>query len=443
MKCSFTAACLIVAVGCGRSSSNRDSDRRQHSSSAVGASSRAAAHRESSLTSDVQSVARRVSAHADVEIPKVRVRLGDGFGCAQHHDGSYECWSARAAGADDASGSAPELTAHALPWLDGKRIAIGPDRLCVAESTQWRCFRAPELIEHRDSSLASAPESTESWLVPMGSEREAALTFDLTPVTHGIGRGCSAGYCWGAVSALAPACQLGSIWVPCFSAAPIVADTTEAFSLSPAPSACQIDELGQLWCRGAGYSRDTRGQLPVRVRSSPPHAFVAWDARGQFHLGCAIHHDCGRSLRILPRCSAGTRAFTVHELLGLAVYLDGTRVAVRGDLTLSPVIWSGLSGIRCGPSTTVGKPSPEAAHGGGSDAFCCPAEGDAPVLIASGRQSLPLDGSWCYGDSSRACCSLPVFGQAVIASGVLGWREASVGVREGWVLTRPELCQVE
>ena len=127
----------------------------------------------------------------------------------------------------------------------------------------------------------------------------------------------------------------------------------------------------------------------------------------------------------------------MRELLGLAVHVEDTPVAVRGDLTLEPVVWGGMSGIRCGPYTSAGKQTPLAGHGGGSDAFCCPAQGDAAVLIASGHQSLMLDGSWCYGDSSRACCSLPVFGQAVIANGVIRWREARVGVRAGWVLENP------
>lgn len=73
----------------------------------------------------------------------------------------------------------------------------------------------------------------------------------------------------------------------------------------------------------------------------------------------------------------------------------------------------------------------------------CPDSGDASVLVASGNENLILDGSWCYGDSSRTCCSLPVFGQAVIASGVLSWRESRASAREGWVLKDPEVCEVK
>jgi hypothetical protein len=373
--------------------------------------------------------------------------LGDGWGCAEHHDRSYECWVAGDSELD--SGSGWRLQARAVPWLDGKRIALGPDRLCFAEPTHWHCFRAPEVIRKVGSDPASTPDSGESWLVPIEADGERALAFDMKPVRHGVRGGCTAGYCWGAGSAFAPLCQLGSIWVPCFSAessletGAIATSADEVESPSEKPGACQLDELGRLWCRGPGYSHDALAQLPIRVRSSPAHSFVAWDAAGEFHQSCAIHQDCGRAARALPSCAHGARAFTMRELSALAPDLEGVRVSVRGELKLLPIIWNNQSAISCGPFTATGKPTPIRARGGGSDGFCCPAQGDAPVLLTNGQQSLMLDGSWCFGDSSRTCCSLPVFGQTVIVQGVLRWRPARVDVREGWMLERPRVCQVE
>ena len=128
-------------------------------------------------------------------------------------------------------------------------------------------------------------------------------------------------------------------------------------------------------------------------------------------------------------------------MLALADGLENRRVSVRGNLGLTPVLWRGQAAIACGPFR--GPADPIEALGGGTGPFCCPGGGDASVLVTNGQENLILDGSWCHGDSSRTCCSLPVLGQAVIASGVLTWRERGDGLDEAWVLKDPDVCELE
>ena len=444
---------LIAATNCQQISSGESRSSAMASSGAVeqkpsAAKSRATRARgKGSWFSGDEAVTHFVPAGPNAEVRWVDVSLGDGWGCALRQDRSYECWAAAAR-----AGSGTDLVARSIPWLDGKRIFVGPDRICTREGTRLRCWRAPEFIQAREPSVAPATSAVQSWVIPIEPSVDGVPVQDPTPVTHGVKAGCAAGFCWGVASAFAStfSCQFGSVWLPCS-----VVDDDEptlhefarsdglndiVLGLSERPSACGTDEQRRLSCWGEGYSRDVAGAIPVRVQPGPAHPFVAWDAPGRFHQSCAIRNDCGRSVHALETCAPGSKSLSATELLALADGFEGARVSVRGNLMLIPVAWRNLSGIMCGPFTTYGKPLPIVERGGGMGAFCCPAEGDAPVVVTNGQRNLIVEGSWCFGDSSRTCCSLPVFGQAVIVSGVFAWREVSPQWSEGWVLQQPELC---
>src|SRR5262245_64418862 len=61
--------------------------------------------------------------------------VGEGWGCAlvaADRQSSWECWQAGAA-----------AQAWRMPWLEGRGMVAGPDRLCTAEGDAVRCIQPP------------------------------------------------------------------------------------------------------------------------------------------------------------------------------------------------------------------------------------------------------------------------------------------------------------
>lgn len=148
-----------------------------------------------------------------------RIRLGDGWGCAELADRSYYCWEAPSG---DVRSRAPVLANH-VAWLDDTRTSAGPDRICRRNVDGARCFRAPEFMRDR-GSLARTPgsqasDNEASWALPAADLRDPLV--DATPVQHGAFRGCSDGLCWGpqdgapAASPDLKLCRHQQLVVPC------------------------------------------------------------------------------------------------------------------------------------------------------------------------------------------------------------------------------------
>ncbi len=213
--------------------------------------------------------------------------------------------------------------------------------------------------------------------------------------------------------------------------------TDIAVGLSEHASACGVNEGGQLFCWGASYSSDGAGEEPVQVVLSAPHTAAVWESgRDRFHVSCQASRSCGRTQRRLPSCAIGRKPLSSAELVALAEGLEGTAVTVRGTLALEPNL--GIGGdVVCGPFKPNTRFDPDPARGGGDGDFCCPHRIDSPVFVTNGRARVMLEGSWCSGDSSRSCCSLPVGGQTVVATGVL-----AMSSTWGWTLKSPALCEV-
>lgn len=205
--------------------------------------------------------------------------------------------------------------------------------------------------------------------------------------------------------------------------------------LGEQPSACGLTDDDRLFCWGAGYSSDAAGRSQVEIVARSSRGTATWNGPlPRYHRSCHASRSCGRTPRPLPRCAKGPEPFTPTELAALSPGLEGHTVRVRGSLALQPVT-SSAAAVICGPFKAFLEP--DLARGGGSDSFCCPGHGDAPVFVTNGSAQVVLDGSWCSGDSSRACCSLAVTAQVVIATGILGsgpW---------GRTLKNPELCEVK
>jgi len=221
-------------------------------------------------------------------------------------------------------------------------------------------------------------------------------------------------------------------WFPlCFGgiAAPKPGLTNIVLGLSDQPSLCGLDQAGQLYCWGEGYSRDAARKVPVRIHRSPAHPSVARDDKDPILRKCLIRENCGRTVRRLPACSPESDGLDPSTLIALADGFEGKRVSVRGNLKLTPVI-PPYYGVNCMPD--------QLASGN-----CCSGFGEASVLVTNGDENVILDGSWCHGDSSRLCCSFPVLGQAVIVSGVFSWRHSRWLTPEAWVIKEAEVCEVQ
>lgn len=230
---------------------------------------------------------------------------------------------------------------------------------------------------------------------------------------------------------------LGAIELPRMQMARVVV------GLGDEPSACGTSESGSLYCWGAGYSTNATTEDPVRIDFTLPAEGVAFDESGTFHSSCGIHRNCAREVRSLPDCRSTQPSLSLAEVVGLAEGFAAQQVTVRGALVLSPVK-SNFASISCAPfrAGESGKPKPIIGKGGGYDAFCCPARGNAPISVTDGTESLYIDGSFCGGDTSRTCCSIPVLGQQVLVTGILNYREPRVGVPEGLSLAEATICQL-
>ena len=231
--------------------------------------------------------------------------------------------------------------------------------------------------------------------------------------------------------------------VRCGGAIPTPATDVRDVTVSPGDqaSACGISGSDAV-CWGAGYSPADNPSLPVHVvldrtpvsraavfdeppRSgpSPGAPSGAWDA------SCRIHFGCERATPPLSACAPSMKGEAWTQLAEKADALAGTKVSVRGPLTLTPVTrargWRGVPSasmvalsVQCGPDE------------------CCN-YGPRPVVIGGSDDKLVLEKLECVGDDSRTCCNAPAVGQPVIATGTLE------RARDGhWILRSPEVCAV-
>jgi len=170
---------------------------------------------------------------------------------------------------------------------------------------------------------------------------------------------------------------------------------------------------------------------PSASRTAPEPTVAERDgqtARIDVHLdlpwaeGCMIRRPCS-PLPKLERCAPGLTPVESTTLDSTPPGALGEPLAVRGPITLTP-IWKTLAGCPRQPD----------ARG------CCNSAG-AEAMIGRFPHAIVLDGLGCGGDDSRLCCSLPVFGQTVVAVGRLA--KDSRFAREGahWALGGATLCE--
>ena len=150
---------------------------------------------------------------------------------------------------------------------------------------------------------------------------------------------------------------------------------------------------------------------------------------------CQSERACSQPAQRLPRCEGDNDpGRPVAEILGRAQSLSGGVVRVRGALGVGPLVGA--------PSVADMEMQNESIRRASCDpAVTCCKQTLAPVLVGGADGAVSIEGMWCSGDESRACCNAPAFGQTVIASGVLV-REQRHLTTVGWRVVNGSVCEV-
>jgi hypothetical protein len=190
-------------------------------------------------------------------------------------------------------------------------------------------------------------------------------------------------------------------------------------------SACGLRDAG-VACWGEGYSKPGTPEVPVAIEFAPlpvirEIAVVGGDDESGYAPSCLIRRGCNHGPAPLATCAPGTSPMTWAELYRNANAQVGQQVTVRGPLGVGN-LFNTLAGCRSNPLKE-----------------CCNRAG-GPVVMG-GAPLLALDGFFCSGDESRACCNAPAYGQTVVAAGRLERDENAIARHaSGFRLRDAKLC---
>jgi hypothetical protein len=197
-------------------------------------------------------------------------------------------------------------------------------------------------------------------------------------------------------------------------------------NLSPGAdaNACGLRD-GGVSCWGESYSPRSAPHQPVPIAFEsiapvPETAVIGAVNPSQYSAGCLIRTGCNFGPPPTPRCDPGLRASSWSELARSASASVGTTVTVRGAIGVGMMH---KTMVACTASDGIA---------------CCNRLGGSIVL--GGNPPLRLDGLYCSGDDSQACCNAPAYGQTVVAIGKLEPADDPRG-EKAWKLVAPTLCE--
>ena len=203
-----------------------------------------------------------------------------------------------------------------------------------------------------------------------------------------------------------------------------------AMSTGSDASACALDNQGVV-CWGELYSPAGALDTPVPIVFEPPPpitetAVVGASDPSLWAPECLLRRGCTLAPSPIEPCRTdgphGEGVRDWKEVLAVAPSLFGDTVSVRGLLEIGSI-----------GSTMKGCPR---INGQG----CCNAA-SGHVLLAGAAKTLALEGLYCKGDDSAACCNAPAYGQTVVATGRLeGIRVVGDPTASGWILREPSIC---
>jgi hypothetical protein len=189
-------------------------------------------------------------------------------------------------------------------------------------------------------------------------------------------------------------------------------------------NACGLRD-GGVSCWGEAYSPRSAPNQPVAIvfESTVPvqeTAVVGALDPSRYSATCLIRTGCDFGPPPTPRCAAGLRATNWNELAHSDSLPAGSTVTVRGTIGVGNMHTTSAA---CGASDGIG---------------CCNNVG-GPILLA-GNPPLQLEGMYCSGDDSQACCNAPAYGQTLIATGKLEQAGGRAG-EKAWKLVGPRICE--
>jgi hypothetical protein len=309
------------------------------------------------------------------------------------------------------------------------RLALGDMFTCVATPAGIKCWGA-----NRDGLFGkrgSCPEKLRrAWPTPAGPVPAPNASCTSTPVAlPGVGE-------FDLYFTVKPReiCYTSGGRQRCLTAVPKPSDKTiERYTVNPGSDANACAKRGDgVVCWGEKYSPRSAPGKPVTIAFEPlpplgDLAVIDDDPTLEStKRDCQIRRQCPL-VKKLPPCNGGEKPRSASAVLAAAPSLEGQIVLVRGPLG-------------------VGEPY----HGAVGDLVfvscdrnvrCCDKAG-APVIIAAGGGTLAVDGLFCSGDESRACCNAPAFGQTVVATGRLKRDSGEIGLPAGsWRLVDARVCE--
>ncbi|HEV3192969.1 MAG TPA: hypothetical protein VGY54_20825 [Polyangiaceae bacterium] len=165
--------------------------------------------------------------------------------------------------------------------------------------------------------------------------------------------------------------------------------------------------------------------MPVAIAFAPTVVadlaiFGSTDGSG-WSDGCMARRGCTVVPGHVPRCAKGISVQGWSDLLASAETLSEKVVHVRGPIGVASM--STRLGVRA-----CSKP------------MCCNSMAGSVVLGGAPR-TLGLEGLFCAGDISLACCNAPAYGETLLATGRLTRESSPTGfAASGWTLTDVSLC---
>jgi hypothetical protein len=191
-------------------------------------------------------------------------------------------------------------------------------------------------------------------------------------------------------------------------------------------AACGLSQGGVV-CWGEGYSPAGAPDVPLPITLEPlpkvmETAMVGSEDGGRYSASCLVRSGCNFGPAKVPACAPDLPVVAWETLRSSAGAQIGKLVHVRGPVAVGSHFSTLMA---CQASDGIG---------------CCNRT-NAPVVLGE-APALRLDGLFCAGDDSAACCNAPAYGDTLVASGRLATKSERADSRlSGYSLTGVTLCK--
>jgi hypothetical protein len=374
--------------------------------------------------------------------PAERVALGTWHACAMAapgglaRGGHIACWGRGdagqlgAPGPDRCEGDGDEV---ACAKRAQRGVAFGSEPLALYAGDLYTCLSSPRGVycwgASRDGFFGSAKACPASlrraWPTLHGSVAAPSASCSSTPAklagVQGFQQHASVGPRGICFDESSPLRCIGGIRTPRGGGISRV-----VVSRGDDASACGLRNGGVV-CWGERYSPPGAPDLPLPITLEPlpkvtETAVVGAEDGSGYSASCLVRKGCNFGPAPLPACASDLLVSDWETLRGSASVHIGELVHVRGAVAVGSQITTAKA---CRASDGIG---------------CCNTT-SATVVLGDGP-ALRLDGLFCAGDDSLACCNAPAYGDSLVASGRLAAKVKQSDSRlSGYSLTGVTLCK--